>query len=79
MTDSFSPTFKRIVPRPAWPCEIKVSHMGKKTISYKQRWEKRCYSGIKGNKKIKIRQQSRAICSGPKLYVDIFYDSVMSL
>ena len=25
---------------PAWSCEIEISHMGKKPISYRQRWEK---------------------------------------
>ena len=45
--DSFSPTFKWIVPGTsgpkAWSCEIEVSHMGKKPILYGQRWEKRGY------------------------------------
>ena len=40
--DSFSPTFKWIVPRTngpeAWSYEIEVSHMGKKLISYGQWW-----------------------------------------
>ena len=47
MMDSFSPTFKWIVSRTSWPikgsCEIEVSHMGKKPISYWQRWEKMCF------------------------------------
>ena len=25
---------------PAWSCEVEVSHLGKKPISYRQRWEK---------------------------------------
>ena len=35
MMDSFSPFLG-----PAWSCEIEVSHIGKKPISYRQRWEK---------------------------------------
>ena len=49
MMDSFSPTFKWIVPGTSgihggrqWSYEIEVSHMGKKPISYRQRWEKIC-------------------------------------
>ena len=42
--DSFSPTYKWIVPRTSgstsWSCEIEVSYMGKKPISFRQRWEK---------------------------------------
>ena len=40
MMDSFSPTLKWTDSGPAWSCEIEVSHMGKKPISYRQRWEK---------------------------------------
>ena len=47
MMDYFSLTFKWIIPRTSringglqWSCEIEVSHMGKKLISYRQRWEK---------------------------------------
>ena len=39
--DSFSSTFKWIVPSPALSCEMEVSHMSKKPISYRQRWEKK--------------------------------------
>ena len=35
--DSFSPIFFLL--GPAWSCETEVSHMGKKPISYRQRWE----------------------------------------
>ena len=43
--DSFSPTFKLIVPWTSGPktrlCEIEVSHMNKRPISYRQKWEKK--------------------------------------
>ena len=46
MMDSFSPTFKWVVPRNSgpktWSCEIEASHMAK-IISYRQRWEKHCF------------------------------------
>ena len=44
MMDSFSPTFKWIVPSTSmsisWSCEIEVSHIGKKPFSYRKMWEK---------------------------------------
>ena len=44
LMDSFSPFYKMIVPKTSGPmktsCEIEVSHMGKKPVSYGQRWEK---------------------------------------
>ena len=43
MMDSFSPTFNRLFLGPVWPCEIEVSHMGKKPVLYRQRWEKKMF------------------------------------
>ena len=37
--DSFSPPLSGLFLGPAWSCEIKVSHMDKKPISYRQRLE----------------------------------------
>ena len=49
MMDAFSPICKWIVPSTSgpitWSCAIEVSHMGKKPISYRQRWEKICLPG----------------------------------
>ena len=46
MMDSFSIPFKWIIPRTSkpitWSCEIEVTHMGKNSISYRQRWEIDC-------------------------------------
>ena len=48
MMDSFSHTYKWIAPKTnglngglQWSCETEVSHMGKKPISYRLRWEKK--------------------------------------
>ena len=36
----FLPPLSGLFLGPAWSCEMEVSHMGKKPISYRQRWEK---------------------------------------
>ena len=47
MVDSFSLTFKRIVPWTSepktWSCETEIFHTGKKSISYRHRCENKAF------------------------------------